>query len=151
VLASVAAFSTTVLVAGCVAGLWPVPSHVLRLLGASPAAADTPGSFARARSTHHDGDAIRCGVSGRSMRYYAVDAPKMPGACRPGRRCTPGDPCTSRDHLAGLTAGKDVTCRQRGTDHFGRRVVQCFAASVELSCRVVAEGFLVEQYGRLEC
>ena len=39
---------------------------------------------------HHDGDAIRCGHEGRSDRLYAIDAPEMPGACRPGRECSPG-------------------------------------------------------------
>jgi len=29
---------------------------------------------------HHDGDALRCGYHGRSMRLYAIDAPEMPGA-----------------------------------------------------------------------
>ncbi|QYE35241.1 thermonuclease family protein [Polymorphobacter sp. PAMC 29334] len=85
------------------------------------------------------------------MRLYAIDAPEMPGACRPGRRCTPGDPYASRDHLTALTTGKAVKCRQLDVDHYGRRVVQCFAASVDLSCRMVADGFAVERYGRLEC
>ena len=100
---------------------------------------------------HHDGDAIRCGSQGRSMRLYAIDAPEMPGACRPGRQCTPGDPFASRDHLAALTAGKAVECRQLDTDHYGRRVVQCFAGGVDLSCAMVRDGFAVERYGKLRC
>lgn len=100
---------------------------------------------------HHDGDAIRCGGKGRSMRLYAIDAPEMPGACRPGRQCTPGDPYASRDHLRALTAGKAVECRQLDTDRYGRPVVQCFAGGADLSCSMVRDGFAVERYGKLEC
>lgn len=100
---------------------------------------------------HHDGDAIRCGGSGRSMRLYAIDAPEMPGACRPGRQCTPGDPFASRDHLRALTAGKTVVCRQVDLDRYGRLVVQCFADRLDLSCAMVRDGFAVERYGKLGC
>jgi len=100
---------------------------------------------------HHDGDAIRCGSHGRSMRLYAIDAPEMPGACRPGRQCTPGDPIAARDHLRALTAGKSVECRQLDTDRYGRQVVQCFASGIDLSCAMVRDGFAVERYGKLQC
>jgi endonuclease YncB( thermonuclease family) len=85
------------------------------------------------------------------MRLYAIDAPEMPGACRTGRRCTPGNPYASRDHLASLTTGRIVSCQQIDTDHYGRRVVQCFAGSTDLSCKMVSDGFAVERYGRLNC
>jgi len=100
---------------------------------------------------HHDGDAIRCGGKGRSMRLYAIDAPEMPGACRAGRQCTPGNPFASRDHLRALTAGKAVLCRQIDLDRYGRKVVQCFAGDIDLSCRMVRDGYAVERYGRLRC
>jgi len=100
---------------------------------------------------HHDGDAIRCGHHGRSMRLYAIDAPEMPGACRQGRQCTPGDPFASRDHLRALTAGNAVQCRQLDTDHYGRKIVQCVSAGVDLSCRMVRDGYAIERYGSLTC
>lgn len=100
---------------------------------------------------HHDGDALRCGYHGRSMRLYAIDAPEMPGACRPGRWCVPGDPYASRDHLASLTAGRTVSYRVLSVDHYGRSVVQAFADGVDLSCRMVADGFAIERYGKLRC
>jgi len=98
---------------------------------------------------HHDGDAIRCGSKGRSDRLYAIDAPEMPGACRTGRQCTPGDPFAARDHLRALTAGKTVVCRQADLDRYGRSVVQCFANHIDLSCQMVRDGYAVERYGRL--
>lgn len=101
---------------------------------------------------HHDGDAIRCeGQRGKSMRLYAIDAPEMPGVCRPGRRCVPGDPFASRDHLASLTAGRRVTYRVLGHDRYGRSVVQVFADGVDVSCQMVRGGYAIERYGRLRC
>lgn len=113
--------------------------------------ADSTSGFACAAPTHHDGDAIRCGGSGRSMRLYGIDAPEMPGACRSGRQCTPGDPYASRDHLASLTAGRSVRCEQVDADRYGRLVVRCTAGGVDLSCQMVRDGFAVERYGRLRC
>lgn len=100
---------------------------------------------------HHDGDAIRCGGKGRSSRLYAIDAPEMPGACRAGRQCTPGDPLASRDHLRSLSAGRAVQCRQIDMDRYRRPVLQCFADGVDLSCAMVEDGFAVERYGKLKC
>lgn len=107
--------------------------------------------FACASPTHHDGDAIKCSGMRRSARLYGIDAPEMPGACRRGRICTPGDPYASRDYLRALTAGKRVQCRQIDTDHYRRPILQCFSGGVDLSCAQAAAGRAVERYGRLEC
>lgn len=101
--------------------------------------------------THHDGDAIRCLGQSRSMRLYGIDAPEMPGACRPGRRCTPGDPFAARDHLRDLTRGRKVLCKTVERDHYGRDVVRCSADGVDLSCAMVADGYAAKRYGDLEC
>lgn len=101
--------------------------------------------------THHDGDAIRCSGQSRSMRLYGIDAPEMPGACRPGRQCTAGDPFASRDHLRTLTRGRQVTCQTVDHDHYGRDVVRCSADGVDLSCAMVADGYAAPRYGNLGC
>ncbi len=113
--------------------------------------ASAPDLFECRLPTHHDGDAIRCDGQRKSMRLASIDAPEMPGSCRPGRQCTPGDPYASRDHLASLTRGRTVRCRQVDSDHYGRQIVQCFAGDVDLSCRMVADGYAVERYGNLNC
>ena len=107
--------------------------------------------FLCAAPSHHDGDAIRCAGRGRAMRLYGIDAPEMPGACRPGRACTPGDPYAARDHLAALTAGRTVRCEVVDRDHYGRDVVRCSADGADLSCAMVRDGFAVQRYGRLDC
>lgn len=111
----------------------------------------SPPQFACLAPEHHDGDAIRCGSKGRSMRLYGIDAPEMPGACRRGRLCTPGDPFASRDHLRRLTAGRDVVCRQVDRDRYGRAIVRCEADGRDLSCSMVQGGFAVRRYGPLSC
>lgn len=85
------------------------------------------------------------------MRLFGIDAPEMPGACRPGRNCTPGDPYAARDYLASLTAGRKVLCEERDIDAYGRRVVDCAADGINLGCQMVADGYAVERYGRLMC
>ena len=120
------------------------------LFGAAPANAAGTG-FACESPSHHDGDAIRCRGDYKSMRLFGIDAPEMPGACRPGRDCTPGDPYAARDYLASLTAGRDVTCEQVDTDRYDRAIVRCAADGADLSCAMVAGGQAVERYGRLRC
>lgn len=117
----------------------------------SAVSASAPDLFECRSPTHHDGDAIRCAGQSRSMRLTSIDAPEMPGSCRPGRQCTPGDPYAARDHLASLTRGRAVRCREVDVDHYGRQIVQCFADNVDLSCRMVADGYAVERYRRLSC
>jgi uncharacterized membrane protein YsdA (DUF1294 family) len=107
--------------------------------------------FACDNPTHHDGDAIRCAGQPGSMRLDSIDAPEMPGACRPGRQCTPGDPYAARDYLSSLTAGRRVECEDRGTDYYGRTLVRCTADGLDLGCAMVAGGHAVERYGSLNC
>ncbi len=47
-----------------------------------------------------DGDTLRCGSE--RVRLAGIDAPEMPGHCRPGRECTAGDAFASRDGLQAL-------------------------------------------------
>lgn len=98
----------------------------------------------------HDGDYIRCEPFGRS-RLYGIDAPEMPGACRPGRKCMPGNPYDSRDNLRALVAKGNVMCRQRDTDRYGRPVLQCWNEDGDLSCQQIEAGHAVPRYGALEC
>jgi len=135
---------TAIAVAGVLGWTIAAPHHA----GVTPATTD---DFECMAPTHHDGDAIRCNGETKSMRLDAIDAPEMPGACRPGRECTPGDPFASRDHLASLTRGRQVLCRQTDVDHYRRRIVRCRTDALDLSCQMVADGFAVERYGKLNC
>lgn len=99
----------------------------------------------------HDGDTMRCAGYQRSTRLAAIDAPEMPGACHPNRRCVPGDPYASRDHLKALIGSNEVRCKLIETDHYGRPVMDCWAGATNLSCAMVKDGYAVERYGRISC
>lgn len=95
-----------------------------------------------------DGDTFRC--NGTRIRLAAIDAPEMPGHCKTGRQCTPGDPHAAKAYLIQLTRGP-VICRQDTLDKYGRTVAHCEAGGRDLSCAMVAAGHAVERYGRLSC
>lgn len=96
-----------------------------------------------------DGDTLRCGST--RIRLSSIDAPEMPGHCRKGRVCTPGDPHASTENLRQLVEDEPVQCRQVDTDRYGRAVAFCSVQGVDLSCAQVEGGFAVERYGVLEC
>src|SRR3546814_18258674 len=48
--------------------------------------------------TASDGDTIRCGSE--RIRLLGIDAPEMPGHCRKGRQCAPGNPRAAKAGLA---------------------------------------------------
>ena len=105
--------------------------------------------FACERPTIVDGDTIRCGKL--RVRLASIDAPEMPGHCRPGRVCTPGDPFASTANLTHLIHGQPLRCHQTDTDHYGRAVAFCFAGELNLSCAQVKAGVAVVRYGALRC
>lgn len=96
-----------------------------------------------------DGDTFDCG--GIRIRMQGIDAPEMPGHCRPGRSCTAGDPWASTANLRRLTASGPVTCRRTDIDRYGRTVARCYAADVDLSCKQVEDGFAVRRYSMIWC
>jgi micrococcal nuclease len=79
-----------------------------------------------------DGDNVRCGTV--NVRLLGIDAPEMPGHCRKGRVCVPGDPIAAKRSLQrGLETGH-VTYRTLHTDIYGRPDAVVMAGSVNLSC-----------------
>ena len=111
---------------------------------------DDPDTFTCTAPYIHDGDNIRCQETGRG-RLHGIDAPEMPGACRPGRSCTPGDPIASRDHLRSLIASGNIRCRRIETDHYGRAILQCWSGQTDLACAQVKAGHAIKRYGNLRC
>lgn len=87
-----------------------------------------------------DGDGFRCRGQPRSMRLSGIDAPEMPGHCRPGRVCAPGDPYKARDALAAAMAHHRVRYRVLKIDRYGRNVVLAYVRGRNLSCSQLAGG-----------
>lgn len=95
-----------------------------------------------------DGDTIHCGNT--RVRLAGIDAPEMPGHCRSGRDCTPGDPYAARDYLRSIV-GNPMTCRATDKDVYGRVVARCAANGKDLSCAMLAAGHAVRRYGHINC
>lgn len=90
--------------------------------------------------TATDGDTIRCG--GERIRLLAIDAPELPGHCRQGRVCAPGDPYASASSLAEALTG-ELTIERVGEDHYNRtlaRVARVAGARGDLSCLQLENG-----------
>lgn len=78
-----------------------------------------------------DGDTIRCG--NERIRLLGIDAPELPGHCREGRRCAPGDPYAATTSLRKAIAGS-VHIERVGTDHYGRTIAAVSNNDGDLSC-----------------
>ena len=142
--------STQLVVSGALAGVllgigWIYADH----LPFSGAVESRPSDVGCASPVVVDGDTLRC-PSGR-IRLASIDAPELPGHCRAGRECTPGDPYASTEHLRSLIAGNPIECRYVDRDRYGRTVARCTVKGVDLSCAQVSSGHAVRRYGLLIC
>jgi endonuclease YncB( thermonuclease family) len=88
-----------------------------------------------------DGDTLRC-TDGTRVRLAAIDSPELPGHCRRGRHCAPGDPYAARASLTKLAAGKTLRCERTGKS-WNRVTAWCRAGSVDLSCAQYRAGYAI--------
>lgn len=95
-----------------------------------------------------DGDTLHCG--GQRVRLMGIDAPEMPGSCRPGRRCVAGDPYSSAAYLSSITRTQ-VRCSPQGKDHYDRTLARCEANDIDLSCEMIKSGHAERRYGYILC
>ncbi len=100
-----------------------------------PASTVTGEIISGCRAT--DGDTIRCG--NERIRLLGIDAPELPGHCRPGRRCAPGDPVASANSLRSAMTGTRRINRV-STDHYGRTLATVTGDRGDLSCWQLSQG-----------
>jgi micrococcal nuclease len=76
-----------------------------------------------------DGDTFDAGYGSDRERYRLarIDAPEMPGHCRPGRHCVAGDPWRSQRALQ-YQLNQGVRCQASGKDVYDRWLVECWIA-----------------------
>lgn len=84
-----------------------------------------------------DGDTIRCGDE--RIRLLGIDAPELPGHCRTGRDCAPGDPFASTDNLREAMTG-ELHIDRVGEDRYGRTLAMVTGAKGDLSCWQLKQG-----------
>jgi endonuclease YncB( thermonuclease family) len=124
-----------------------VTATLVQTTPAPPSAA--PDEFLCRHATVTDGDTLRCGEM--RVRLASIDAPELPGHCRPGRTCVPGDPFASTENLRRIVQGRDLDCRKVDIDRYSRTVAFCAIGGRDLSCAQVRGGFAVIRYGQLSC
>lgn len=92
-----------------------------------------------------DGDTLVCrvGLERVHLRLNGIDSPELPGHCRAGRHCAPGDPYAAKANAARLIAGWRVTWQDLGTDRYGRTIAEVRASGVDLSCAQLKGGFAI--------
>lgn len=113
---------------------------IMLAAGCAPASdPSAPAVYAEAISGCRvtDGDTIRCGAE--RIRLLAIDAPELPGHCRPGRRCAPGDGAASATSLVQALAGH-LTIERAGEDRYGRTLALVAGDSGDLSCWQLSRG-----------
>lgn len=87
-----------------------------------------------------DGDTLRC--SEERIRLVGINAPEMPGHCREGRDCAPGDPLASRASLATL-ARAAAEIERDGQDRYGRTLARLRVNETELACAQLKGGHAI--------
>lgn len=84
-----------------------------------------------------DGDTIRC--NGERIRLLGVDTPELPGHCRQGRDCVPGDPYASTLSLESALVGT-IRIKRVGEDRYGRTLATLSSDKGDLSCWQLENG-----------
>ena len=97
-----------------------------------------------------DGDTLQCS-HGPRVRIARIDAPEMPGHCRAGRNCAPGDPFEARLALVDLIGGADINCtpvsaKPSGGSAYDRNhriVARCSVNGTDLGDFMLAGGLAI--------
>jgi micrococcal nuclease len=116
-------------VTGSAVFAWLAPT--IHLTAAAQTETDLGYSEQLGSCTVTDGDTIRCGRE--RIRLLGIDAPELPGHCRRGRECAPGDPYASKASLDDALSGH-ATIERVGEDRYGRTLARVAADNGDLSC-----------------
>ncbi len=87
-----------------------------------------------------DGDTLRCGQE--TIRLLGIDAPELPGHCRQGRDCAPGDPFASKVALQ-MKANGDAVIERIGKDVHARTLARVRVNGNDLSCSQIGAGHAI--------
>lgn len=90
-----------------------------------------------------DGDTIRC--RSERIRLLGIDAPELPGHCRRGRLCAPGDPLAAKRDLSAFLRGGPVSMEPVTRDRYGRTVGIVRVRGVNASCHMLRHGAIYKR------
>lgn len=104
------------------------------------------GDAIQGRARVVDGDSLVVGSV--DIRIYGIDAPELYQTCqREGREWNCGTDASRA--LRTTIAGRDVSCRARDRDRYGRTVAVCHVGGLDLGAAMIKGGFAVA-YGSYE-
>lgn len=98
-----------------------------------------------------DGDTLACSNLARNVRLSGIDAPELPGHCRRGRVCTPGDGAAAKRALAALLRRGPVQVQITGSDRYARHLGMLWASNVNLNCELLRGNWAVRRYSKIDC
>jgi micrococcal nuclease len=76
-------------------------------------------------------------------RIASIDAPELPGHCRVGRACAPGNPYAAKQGLQWFL-DRGIRCKELGPDYYRRTLVQCVTKSdADLGDEMINLGYAV--------
>lgn len=91
------------------------------------------------RASVVDGDTIE--IRGLNVRLWGIDAPEGAQICIGPERAQEPAGRRSAAALAGIVAGRNVACRQRDLDRYGRPVSLCRVGDLDLSGAMIERGW----------
>lgn len=122
-------------------GIRTPPGELPTEQGTGRSAKPPKGTFLCGVQYVTDGDTFRCS-NGARVRLSSIDTPEMPGSCRLGRACAPGDPYAAKAALQRLIGGRTVKCEPVGMS-YNRVAAWCSVNGMDLSCAMVRNGHAI--------
>ena len=98
-----------------------------------------------------DGDTLACANLARHVRLAGIDAPELPGHCRRGRICTPGNGEASKRALAQLLTLRPVRVELAGNGGYGRIAGIVWAGGLNVNCALIRQRRAVRRYRAIRC
>ncbi len=92
-----------------------------------------------------DGDTLK--FRSYRVRLDGIDAPEMKQVCLSADGVPYQCGIQARDEMKDILSGKDIICRSKGVDRYGRTIARCIAGGVDVSQEMVRRGWALPYRG----